>query len=627
MRKQRAAVIIGVNKPKRLTPLGAAASNATNVANWLTSVDPGYDVSLLTDKDEPVTYAAIEDEIYKYACLPTRYKFLFVYFSGHGLYRSRSDIWMLSKCPDRPREAIDLNAAIELAKYCGIPNVTFISDACRSLPADIAQTHLEPGGLFPTHMEIDEATSKVDCFRATGRGTSAYEAKIGDERASFLTHALRQAYKEPRPGMVSPVTTQSRTFHVVPNRRLENFLQDTIDETMAGIDDSLDQRIEVSVPSDELIFIAPTDLPTGENTLEAYVNLPLTVSLPAPRAGGADNLQQLKGVGPLREKALNDIGIFHLDQIAQMSAQDHVWLENEKHLLRGLPARYRWEVEAEKRLTEGELAKEETFARAAANRVRDALESATNAIVPRKGDTSARLEHALNARRPISKRVSFEADTGLLVHGARATAVVVGQGWGNESAEIVDGGNGGSEPAVICLHSSSSPGASVAVRFDDGRSILVPGIKGLIGHAHVDDVGMKTLNYIPSVGNSRYGDYKRNKEKIDNLRAAVALASEHGSFRIGSKKEASKIASRVRMNKSSDPTLGLYAAHAYSEASDEASIKSLRSYMRRDLAIDLFDVWMLSSRWPTKDNSYPVFPACPLLTQGGAVAWIGWDSH
>ncbi len=39
-------------------------------------------------------------------------------------------------------------------------------------------------------------------------------------------------------------------------------------------------------------------------------------ALPAPRAGAADDLQRIKGVGPVNEKHLHELGVFHFDQIA-----------------------------------------------------------------------------------------------------------------------------------------------------------------------------------------------------------------------------------------------------------------------------------------------------------------------
>jgi acetyl esterase/lipase len=69
------------------------------------------------------------------------------------------------------------------------------------------------------------------------------------------------------------------------------------------------------------------------------------------------------------------------------------------------------------------------------------------------------------------------------------------------------------------------------------------------------------------------------------------------------------------MEKSLDPTLGLYACYAYAQAGMDEEIRSVRSYMRDDLGAALFDVQMLSND-NGPDSLLPLAPFCPMLTQG-----------
>ena len=48
----------------------------------------------------------------------------------------------------------------------------------------------------------------------------------------------------------------------------------------------------------------------------------------APREGGKDNLQLIKGVGKVLEAVLNEIGIYHFDQIANLTKEEVTWLDN-----------------------------------------------------------------------------------------------------------------------------------------------------------------------------------------------------------------------------------------------------------------------------------------------------------
>lgn len=50
--------------------------------------------------------------------------------------------------------------------------------------------------------------------------------------------------------------------------------------------------------------------------------------LKAARAGGADNLKLLKGVGPKLEQTLNGLGVFHFDQIAGWRKKEIQWVDD-----------------------------------------------------------------------------------------------------------------------------------------------------------------------------------------------------------------------------------------------------------------------------------------------------------
>jgi len=49
--------------------------------------------------------------------------------------------------------------------------------------------------------------------------------------------------------------------------------------------------------------------------------------LTEPRAEGKDNLQLIKGIGKVIEKALNDTGVFHFDQLANLTENQTNWLD------------------------------------------------------------------------------------------------------------------------------------------------------------------------------------------------------------------------------------------------------------------------------------------------------------
>ena len=88
----------------------------------------------------------------------------------------------------------------------------------------------------------------------------------------------------------------------------------------------------------------PAIVPTARKT-PAKAPAPRPAAMSKPRADGADNLKQIKGIGPKLETALNDLGVFHLDQIAGWSKANIDWVDKQL-VLRGRITRERWVEQA-----------------------------------------------------------------------------------------------------------------------------------------------------------------------------------------------------------------------------------------------------------------------------------------
>ncbi len=74
--------------------------------------------------------------------------------------------------------------------------------------------------------------------------------------------------------------------------------------------------------------------------------------LDTARDGTPDDLKKIKGVGPKLEGVLNGIGVFHFDQIAQWSAAEVAWADENLVGFKGRVSRDNW-VEQAKLLAEG----------------------------------------------------------------------------------------------------------------------------------------------------------------------------------------------------------------------------------------------------------------------------------
>jgi len=75
-------------------------------------------------------------------------------------------------------------------------------------------------------------------------------------------------------------------------------------------------------------------------------------ALAAARDGGADNLKQIKGVGPKLEAVLNGMGFYHFDQVANWGADEIAWVDQNLEGFKGRVSRDEWVAQA-KVLAEG----------------------------------------------------------------------------------------------------------------------------------------------------------------------------------------------------------------------------------------------------------------------------------
>jgi len=121
---------------------------------------------------------------------------------------------------------------MDLAKYSGIPNVVFISDACRSLPDSRTAQMVKGIDAFPNYSGVT-SSSKIDYFKATSESLPAFEGNVEGKNQGFLTYALKSAFITPQEEMVRELQEGGKTIKVVPNRKLEQFLQATINDIVA----------------------------------------------------------------------------------------------------------------------------------------------------------------------------------------------------------------------------------------------------------------------------------------------------------------------------------------------------------------------------------------------------------
>lgn len=69
-------------------------------------------------------------------------------------------------------------------------------------------------------------------------------------------------------------------------------------------------------------------------------------ALDGPRDGKADNLKEIKGIGPKLEKLCNALGFYHFDQIAAWTADEVAWVDQNLEGFKGRVTRDEWVLQA-----------------------------------------------------------------------------------------------------------------------------------------------------------------------------------------------------------------------------------------------------------------------------------------
>jgi hypothetical protein len=168
-----AALAVGVGAAPELPFLAGALNGARAFHHW--AQEMGYDSSLLTDDDGPVTIAGVRsalEQLLSGRAKPT-HRFA-IYFAGHGLIREVEEgLWLLSDWRQELR-AVAVEALKRRLTLYGIDQVSIFADACRSLPADVDTADLVPDAVLGSGPGPRSATMAVDKFVAAQDGAETF---------------------------------------------------------------------------------------------------------------------------------------------------------------------------------------------------------------------------------------------------------------------------------------------------------------------------------------------------------------------------------------------------------------------------------------------------------------------
>ena len=623
--KTRAAVIIAVGHVEGLEAQGlakitSASRVASEIADWLKNCDPAFDVTLLTDEESAVKKYHVEEAIEGIVERPT-YELLLVYFIGHGLFVNLSDTWLLSKFREDSRQSINLSRCIKEAQRCGIANVVFVSDACRSYPDHQLLFPTDSTGIFP-RSQHDLPSGDVDSFLATSEYRSAYEAKIDGKQQPFLSYAFRRAFAEPKTNMVRDVCLEEHTYRVVPNRRLKEFLRNLVNQKLGEVDFTKSQPIVACVPSEDDVFVAPLDpdaIVSGADTSagDAPGNGKARAWVSVARASGSgnaldetppdimpglfrrppawrDELTTIEGIGPKLATRLNRIGIYQLAQIGEWGDPHIRWIEGRLPGPKGRISLKKWVDQARDLTGVG---------------VPDILQPVQ--LIQRVllgeevNSLSVALRGEIDLHLPAIQVDQREIATGLVVSGAGIKRVVTP---GGVQALAFAQRN---DSTIVPLNTGDAA-SQAGIVLEDGRFLLLPVLPGYVGHVRIAPEGVRALAYVPPVGSPRRKQADAAQwHRIDLLRAAMTTAMTDNEFAITSESKARALLRNIRVGKMIDPILGVLSAAALARASQFDALKKLSDDMQEQLRTDLFDIQLLAYQ----DSRLAPIPSCPLLTE------------
>ncbi len=569
----RAAIVIGVNKTGGLPVLRDAAAGAMRVAAWLES--ERYQTLKLVDEETAGVFRRILVSDVREAVLhvlaPGTCEQLVIYFAGHGTLNDGSELWLLSEAPENANEAIIVEENVLIARDCGVPNVIFVSDACRSTPLSIRANRVRGMLIFPNSGVNPVHRADVDRFFACLPGDPAYEVTVDKSSGAYsalFTACLQAAYVE----TPKSLTCKIDDVEVLPNRNLRRLLPILVEVRARDGSTTVFQKPDAIVESDPEIYIGAVHRAAvaANRTPETPPDGPNLI----PKSLGGDILGRIRGE--------------EIDRII------HGATGTESQAITKGPG-------------------PPTLRSYGENLMAQALGVGKESGPPSLPH-SDRLQSAINVAAQLTEVDHFE--TGLGVRGADTVEVL---GIGCE-AQIVNVGARGEDRLVrVVGRSQGQPipfAGTVLLRFDGGDGAAIPAIEGYICTVVVDrhdgDVptaGIAQVAYTPT----NDPGFQPQRTQVESLRALVAGLTRNGVFHLD--KEIAKVfGERIVQGKKSDPTLGIYAAYAFSEA----GLTDRILFVKQCMEAGIYDVALLL-REAKADNYTRLLPFCPMLSQGWAL--------
>lgn len=560
---RRAGVFIGVNRTGTLPVLKDAVASAMRMAgDW--AQRQGFDViaTITDDGGATVDIDRISTTI-DGILAPGNIDQLVVYFSGHGVNIRYGEYWLLTKAPKNTNEAVNVAGSVELARYCGVPHVVFISDACRTAASGIQAQWVTGSEVIP-NVGIAGPEFPVDQFFACGLGRAAHEVldptTTAKEFSAVYTAELLPALQGKVADLNDEEVESGRRIQYVRPRPLGDYLPQAISNRIQGLhlQTQLIQEPVARITSNPMAWISRID------------------------AGPADP-----------STGLDDSSLVRMSRSSATA----------RHLDAGAAA-------APIRMTTRESVSESLLASA----LDEGPSGLGRSLATARGSRDAGIESVIRVVETTAPQFGpthQETQCGFKIRGALFREV-----FAKNATALLRNVPGD----VVQVHGINGRGASVVLRFDSGGGAVLPAIPEFMTALTVENGELVDVAYEPSDNTWRWHEYLKHADEVRALRSVAAASTTNGVFRLEGHK-GPELARRMQYAKSIDPALAVYAAYAYHDLRRRERLQEMVRYMRQDLGACLFDLAMLARE---ADLGSPrgretVFSFAPLLSQGWAL--------
>jgi hypothetical protein len=666
----RAAILIGIENIAGMTPLPGAVTGALDMAAWATN--QGWDsVRVFSDAGgQPVSYQTVFQHIDS-LLRPRSLQQLLLYFAGHGqCWAVDADFWILTGTRV-PGDVVNVANTVTLARQSGVPNITIIADACRSIgtanDAAISQIAVP---LFPG--EINPASrSKVDQFYATQPTQAALEIRrrvdqegaIAEDATKEIELAARQSYGVFTKCLLAALNgledaAKSRMNDdriVIQPRRLADFLEWKVHRE-SGILGGFAQRPDCRPESDQVL-----------STVQAAAQFQLQVEVrlqdESPAEGSSLELLRYDPTDPnffvtqrrIRSWSLseflprgNTYGIrATMPEYHQSPKSPNpliILMENSQVVVRMEPSavaevRTRGDLEliVDIGLTMKSIEIDKAFVVSEdGGRLSEAPADGVFPVVEidgltghesrsmrflRKGDRPDYLRPSdpesmrlIQQATELKFRESYGTQTGLTILGINEVGVF----------DTYDTTYAFHENGQLHVRGAQNTSSSLVLDLGQDRYAALARFDGFVGNVRVSALGVENLTYLPALG-GRFEDGLIGVLR-QHAQAALAIAEAaagHGQFDLAID-ESLPIAEILRMYNHYNPVLGIFAAYAYHQARAIDQIRDIIEYFVEHKQTVPFDVYLLSGL-KREEIHGEIAPGYPMLTQGWC--YLGGELH